>query len=67
LVYEAETYRAVNGFFQAAPGWEEWLKTHPAQVILAPREAPVLERLGATGAWERLYDADGAVILGRRP
>jgi hypothetical protein len=66
LVYLPETYRRVDDFFFARPGWHELLTTPAPDAILVPRGANVYVKLRNEPAWkEAWHDSYDAVFLPR--
>lgn len=58
---EKESY----SFYFAEPGWRETLKKYPTDLVLAPRDLPIVTALASTD-WQKAY-SDGGFVLFARP
>jgi hypothetical protein len=47
------------------PGWEEFLREHPADYVLVPKGSTVANLLGETAGWKPIYSDDVAVTFVR--
>jgi hypothetical protein len=66
LVYLPETYRRVDDFFSARPGWRDLLTSPAPDAILVPRDADVYVKLRNEPTWkEAWHDPYDAVFLPR--
>ncbi len=52
-------------FFGAAPGWEDFLRRYPTDVVLAPANAAVTARLTTQATWRPVYRDDAYVLFAR--
>jgi hypothetical protein len=52
-------------FFDAEPGWRDFLETYPTDLVLAPASAPVVEALATQTPWTIVYRDDAYVLFAR--
>jgi hypothetical protein len=45
------------------PGWEGFLRQHPPQWIVVPKDSALTSLLAETSAWKRIYGDDVAVVF----
>jgi hypothetical protein len=66
LVYLTETYRRVDGFFGARPGWHNLLTNPAPDAVLVPRDNAVYLKLRDEPGWKEAWgDSVDAVFLPR--
>jgi hypothetical protein len=66
LVYRPETYRRVDDFFAARPGWYNLLTAPAPDAVLVPRSADVYYKLRSDPGWnDAWHDSWDAVFLPR--
>lgn len=66
-MYPVDVLRDLFRFSDADRSWPGILDRRQIDVVLWPRQAPIVGLLAADSRWERRYDDDRAVIYTRRP
>ena len=66
-MYPVGVLRDLFRFSDADPSWSDILDRRQIDVVVWPRDAPVVGLLAADGRWERRYDDALAVVFARRP
>lgn len=66
-MYPVDVLRDLFRFSDADPSWPDILDRRQIDVVVWPRNAPVVGLLAADGRWERRYDDDLAAVFTRRP
>lgn len=63
--FAPELLREHLAFFAAAPGWADFLRRYPTDVVFAPTGAAVAARLPTETAWRAVYRDDAYVVFAR--
>lgn len=61
--YGEEFLKSYLKMMHVEPSWEDFLKEHPAQVLLVPKNSALANILGETAAWQATYSDDVAVAF----
>ncbi|HST10954.1 MAG TPA: hypothetical protein VLL05_11300 [Terriglobales bacterium] len=64
-VYSNDVMRQIFDFYEAQTGWRATLDRYPTDVVVAPRDAPICEKMHAT-EWRPIYQ-DKEFVLYARP
>jgi len=62
-LYGEKFFKAYLKMERVEPGWEEFLRDHPAEYVVLPRESALTMMLLATGKRKQLYGDDVAVVF----
>ena len=62
-LYGEEFFKSYLKMVRVEPGWEEFLRDHPAEYVILPRESALTTMLLATGMRKQLYGDDVAVVF----
>lgn len=64
-LYGEKFFKSYLKMERVEPGWEEFLRDHPATYVILPRESALTTMLLATGKRKQLYGDDVAIVLDR--
>ncbi len=62
-LYGEEFLKSYLKLVHVEPGWREFLRQHPANYIVVPRESPLAGVLGETREWRRVYVDEVAIVF----
>jgi hypothetical protein len=62
-LYGAQFFRSYLKMMQVELGWEEFLKTHEASIVLLPRDTALANILAVTKGWKTMYTDDVAIAF----
>jgi hypothetical protein len=65
-LYGEEFFKSYLKMVRLEPGWEEFLRDHPAGYAVLPREAALTSMLLANSKWKQVYGDDVAVVFEHR-
>jgi hypothetical protein len=60
-LYGEEFFKSYLKLIHVEPGWEDFLREHPSECVLAPRDSPLADRLSTRWEWRAVY-ADNVAI-----
>jgi len=66
-LYGAEFFKSYLKLIQAEPGWDDFLRTHHAECVLLPVDAPLSSLLVKTADWKAIYRDEVAIAFVREP
>jgi len=61
--YGEEFLKSYLKMVHVEPGWEDFLRQHPAQCVLVPKDSALANILGETADWRAIYSDDVAVAF----
>jgi hypothetical protein len=64
--YGEEFLKSYLKMVHVEPGWEDFLRQHPAQCVLVPKDSALANILGETAGWRAIYSDDVAVVFERK-
>jgi len=62
-LYGEEFLKSYLKLVHVEPGWREFLRQHPANHIVVPRESPLAGVLGETREWRRVYIDEVSMVF----
>jgi len=62
-LYGEEFLKSYLKLVHVEPGWREFLRQHPANYVVVPRESPLAGALGETREWRRVYVDEVAMVF----
>jgi hypothetical protein len=62
-LYGEEFLKSYLKLVHVEPGWREFLRQHPANYVVVPRESPLAGVLGETREWRRVYVDEVAMVF----
>jgi hypothetical protein len=62
-LYGSEFFKSYITMIRAEPGWEQFLRDHPAGCILVPKNAALASVLVESPNWKQVYSDDTATIF----
>lgn len=65
-LYGAGFFKSYLKMVRLEPGWEEFLREHPAEYVVLPRDAALTSMLLVSARWKQLYGDEVAVVFESR-
>ena len=65
-LYGEEFFKSYLKLIHVEPGWEDFLREHPALCLLLPRQSALADRLLTDGKWKTIYADDTAIAFVRK-
>lgn len=62
-LYGSGLFKSYLTMIRAEPGWEDFLRDHPAGCVLVPKNAAMASALGESPHWKQIYSDDTAAIF----
>ena len=62
-LYGEEFLKSYLQMMHAEPGWREFLRRHPAQVVVVPRKSALSSMLGESREWQQVYVDEVAMVF----
>ena len=62
-LYGAEFFKSYLKMVRVEPGWQDFLRDHPASCVIMPRDAALTSILLASPPWKEVYADDVAVVF----
>jgi len=62
-LYGSDFFKSYLKLVRAEPGWQEFLRAHPAGCILWPRNTALTSVLAESPRWKQIYSDDTAVLF----
>ena len=62
-LYGDKFFKSYLKMIRVEPGWEEFLRDHPAPYVVLPKDAALTSMLLTRNAWKQIYLDDVAIVF----